>query len=194
MLTPLRTPLRPGQAGDICILLEPADPTEIHALRQHQNALQQLFGGQISDPVHITCQRFQLTDPYKYSDLLDQLRYLAVDYQPFQISAQGLVPLFSSYRQMLLLKWEIPLEPWLVTVSTRLEQILVKLAINSLYPPGWVSTLVTALIDINPDSTQPPELFPDFPHPLFTPTILTLSKLHGPSEFEIMDRIELWKF
>jgi len=192
MKTPLLTPLRIGQPGDITLLLEPVDPAEIEAMRKHQSALRKLYGGQLMEPVHLTCQRFILTDEKRYPALVTMLKALIEKYEPFTLQAQGLLPFYSEYRQVHLLKWEVFLDPRLVSFSAQLEHLLETPWITSLYTPGWISTLVTALVDINPEPAQPLEGLPSFPHPLFTPGILTISKLQRPSEFEIMDQIPLW--
>ena len=193
MKTPLLTPLRIGQPGDITLLLEPVDPDEIECMRKHQSALQKLYGGQLMEPVHLTCQQFILTDENRYPALVEMLKALVETYEPFTLQAQGLLPFYSEYRQVHLLKWEVPLDPRLVSFSARLEHLLETPWITSLYTPGWVSTLITALVDINPEPAQRFEGQPSFPHPLYTPGILTISKLQRPSEFEVMDKITLWK-
>ena len=52
-------PKRVAQAGDICVLLEPAKH-EIAVIETRQRALQAAFGGEQHLPVHYTCQRFSL--------------------------------------------------------------------------------------------------------------------------------------
>jgi hypothetical protein len=193
MQTPFFTPLRPGQPGDICLLLEPTDQGEIHALRQQQITLQNLYGGRLMEPVHLTCQRFVLNDQQRYPDLINMLVEFTAQYQPFSFQVQGLIPLYSPYRQMNILKWEIIPESRLKRFSARLEQLLQNPWTTSLYTPGWVSTLVTALVEIDGSRSISAERLPSFPHPLFTPSLLTVSKINGPSEFEILDKIPLCK-
>jgi hypothetical protein len=193
MRTPALSLIRGGQPGDICLLLETDNPAETAALRQHQASLKSIFGGQEMVPVHLTCQRFILADPSYYPILFEKLKNLANGFQSFTLHAQGLVPLYSPYRKTNLLKWETVPDPLLVDFSARLEKLLDNTWSTSLYSPGSVSTWVTALVNINPEPLQDLEQLPSFPHPLFTPRILTVSKLLGPSEFEIMDRIPLWK-
>ena len=189
MASPVPASIKPARPGDICILLEPNDAAEVNALRQRQLELQQHYGGQVMEPVHVTCQRFVLANPEQYPALVAQLSSLAASYQHFEVSAQGLVPLYSNYRQVHILKWEILREARLVSFSAQLERILEITGITSLYPPGWVSTLVTALEDISALALGEPCLFEE-PYKLFTPRILTLSKIHGPSEFEILEQIQ----
>jgi len=184
-------PLRTAQPGDLCILLEPGDPDEITALRQHQLALQRRYGGEVMNPVHITPQRFTLAHPQQqYQALLDQLEALAAHWQPFKISAGGLLPFHSDYRQAHIIKWKVLPPDEMVSFSSQLEHILTTIGGTSLYPPGWVSVLVTALTGIDPGTAQDePDL--SFPQPLFTPSLLTLSKIHGPTEFEVLEQIPL---
>ena len=190
MASPIPASIKPARPGDICILLEPGDPAEINALLQRQLELQQVYGGQVMEPVHVTCQRFPPLNPQQYQALLAQLSSLAASYQHFEVSAHGLVPLHSDYRQVHILKWEISREARLVNFSAQLEHILEITGITSLYPPGWVSTLVTALEDISAPDRDEPRLLEEA-YKLFTPRILTISKIHGPSEFEILDQIQL---
>ena len=193
MQTPFRTPLRIGQPGDLTLLLEPSDPAEIDTLRQYQIALQSLYGGKLMEPVHLTCQRFTLTDEQQYPRLVEILTAFASHSETFTLQAQGLLPFYSEYRQAYLLKWEIVLDPRLKSCSARLERVLKTPWITSLYTPGWVSTLVTALEDIHTEPSPGKVDLPSYPYPLFTPGILTISKLHEPSNFEILDKIPLWR-
>jgi len=193
MQTPTLTLIRGGQPGDICLLLESDIPAEIVALRQHQESLRSIFGGQAMVPVHLTCQRFILADPSYYSCLLDKLKNLVNDFRSFTLYAQGLVPLYSQYRKINILKWDTIFDPLLVDFSANLEKLLDNTWSKSMYTSGSVSTWVTALVNINSEIPKNLEQLSDFPYPLFTPRILTLSKLLGPSKFEIMDKIPLWK-
>ncbi len=193
METPTLTLIRGGQPGDICLLLETNIPEEIAALRKHQDNLKSIFGGQEMIPVHLTCQRFVLAKPSYYPSLYEMLKDLASGFQPFSLHAQGLVPLYSPYRKINILKWETIIDPLLVDFSAKLEKLLDNTWSTSMYTAGSVSTWVTALVNINPATPKNLERLTDFPYPLFTPRILTVSKLLGPSEFEIMDRIPLWK-
>jgi hypothetical protein len=193
MKTPLLTPVRIGQPGDVTLLLEPADPAEVERLQQYQIALQKLYGGRLMEPVHLTCQRFVLTDEQRYPALVEMLKDLGRQFNPPTLQANGVQPFYSRFRQENILKWEIVLDPFVESFSARLEQLLQTPWTASMYSPGWVSTLVTALVANNSEPSQPLEGSIKFPHPLFTPGILTLSKLLGPTEFEIMDKIHLWK-
>lgn len=193
MKTPLLTPVRIGQPGDITLLLEPVDPAEIERLQQYQLTLQKLYGGRLMKPVHLTCQRFVLTDEQHYPALVELLKNLGGQFQPSTLQANGVQPFYSRFRQENILKWEIIPDSFVESFSARLEQLLQTPWTASMYSPGWVSTLVTALEGNNPEPSQPPEELIKFPHPLFTPGTLTLSKLLGPTEFEIMDKIPLWK-
>jgi hypothetical protein len=193
MRTPSLTFLRGGQPGDICLLLETDIPAEIAALRQNQASLKRIFGGQEMELVHLTCQRFILADSSYYPIFFEKLKHLASGFQSFTLHAQGLVPLYSPYRKTNILKWEAIIDPLLVDFSAQLEKLLDNTWSTSLYSPGSISTWVTALVNVNPEPLQDLEQLPSFPHPLFTPRLLTVSKLLGPSEFEIMDRIPLWK-
>jgi hypothetical protein len=184
------SPLRTARPGDLCILLEPANLDEVAALQQHQLILQRHYGGQIMEPVHITLQRFNLTHPQQYQALLDELESLRADWRPFKISAQGLFQLHSDYRQADVIKWKILPPEELALFSAQIEHILADIGGASLYPPGWVSTLVTALTGIAPASSpEEPDLH--YPQPLFTPGILKVSRIHSPTEFEILEQIPL---
>lgn len=193
MQTPTLTLVRGGQPGDICLLLESDIPAEIESLRQHQASLKNIFGGQEMVPVHLTCQRFILADPSYYPNLSENLKILASGFKSFTLYAQGLVPLYSQYRKTNILKWETILDPLLVDFSVNLEKLLDNTWSTSLYTAGSVSTWVTALVNINSEPPKNLEQLAVFPYPLFTPRVLTVSKLIGPSKFEIMDRIPLWK-
>ncbi len=58
---PKKFALQPTQAGDVCLLLEPLEDTEITRLQRYIKDLQTQFGGRSAHNIHITCQRFSMT-------------------------------------------------------------------------------------------------------------------------------------
>jgi hypothetical protein len=108
------------------------------------------------------------------------------------------VPLYSSFREVNLLKWRIQVSLELRLFTSLVEGVLVATDIHSIYPPGWTSSLVTALEDIpelcfdrqelnnNPQLARLP-----FPQHLFTARQITISRVKGPDSFDILEQIPI---
>ncbi len=142
------------------------------------------------EPVHLTCQRFELSDA-QLPALLKQLRLLAASLAPFALAANALLTTYSPYRALHVLKWEVAVTPELRCFSDTLERLLKMLAITSLYGSGFQSTWVTALESIRPIADPSMLMQPTFPHQLFVGREIEVSRIEGPFEFETLARIEL---
>lgn len=194
--TTITLPARPGQSGDYCLLLEPSDPFEIALLRQRQEMLQLRLGGHIVDPVHLTCQRFELQDECYLDNLLDHLFEIRSFLQFCPLTAIATVPLYSQFRNLHLFKWAVQRTPMLERLCTHLESVLDIEGVTPLYPPGWVSLLVTALEGIEGPIIHhhsQPLLQPFY---LFTPGFVSLSRLNSSNgsefDYELITRFHIW--
>jgi hypothetical protein len=197
--------IRPARQDDICILLYSNDLEENAFLRGSQAILQGILGGRVVTPVHLTSHRFEGQDDKTVlrlvQNLADRLENAGGDIdhrgcKPFPITALSYVPLYSAFREVNLLKWRIRTSVELYQYTMLVDEVLSAIGIPSIFPEGWVSSLVTALEDI-------PELCSDrqelnqklqsvqdpLPRQLFTANEIALSRVKGPEEFEILERI-----
>jgi hypothetical protein len=190
--------VRPAKEDDICIIIYTHDLEENASLRDSQAILQKILGGRVVTPVHLTSHRFEAQDEAKVKSLIQNLSDLLERFHPFPITAVSYVPLYSGFRELNLLKWRIRTSVELYEFTMGVDDVLYAARVHSIYPQGWVSSLVTALEDI-------PELCFDryelnqnlqlakepFPRHLFTANEVTLSRVKGPEEYEILKRITL---
>ena len=174
---------RPAQPGDYCILLSPADGATYARLRQHQVALQLLYGGKITEPVHLTFQRFVTGSPSRLEALIEQLNKLLTDVEPFPVHVERLVPQFSPLRQFNIMKWQIKKNEHLENVALLVEDAMDKAGLELLYPPGWVSTLVTALEEVRQIKTDELRKV-RFPAPLCLFGKVVITRIQGTNKFE----------
>jgi hypothetical protein len=182
--------LRTARQGDLCILLG-AKAQELHTLQKQQAELRSLLGGHIVRPVHLTLQRFEITQNFSLVDLKNHLNTALHGIQPFPVTALSFVPIHSDFRQLNLLKWRIEVTPALTHLSALIEKALVTYNANLLYPSGWISSLVTALegiptLELDHQLTQI-----RFPHTLFTACKIGISQVISPEEFNLLAEIQL---
>ena len=119
-----------------------------------------------------------------------------LDLAHFPITAVSYVPLYSAFREVNLLKWRIRTDVELYRFTMLVDGVLEAAGIHSIYPQGWVSSLVTALEDIpelcydRQELNQNLQLVKEpFPRHLFTANEIALSRVKGPEKYEILERI-----
>jgi hypothetical protein len=195
--------VRPARQDDICILLYSNVLEENALLRGTQAILQTILGGRVVSPVHLTTHRFEIQDEHTMQHLVqnlaDRLENGGKDHRgchPFPITALSYVPLYSAFRDVNLLKWRIRTNVELYQYTMLVDSVLEATGIQSIFPPGWVSSLVTALEDIPELCYDRQELNHDlqmakepFPRHLFTANEIALSRVKGPEEFEVLEKI-----
>jgi hypothetical protein len=179
--------VRPAEIGDICVLLEPSDSAEIQLLRQRQTALQKGFGGNPINRIHLTCQRFAGQEERQITNFTDHLRCALQTSTAFQLTALSLYTLYVPVRQSNILKWNIAVTRDLTRFVALVEKTVRQSGIQPLYRTGFVSTLVAALKDIAQDMVpRLLSLYDEFPFTLFTASQVSLSRIDGPDQFEIL--------
>jgi hypothetical protein len=190
--------VRPAKEDDICILIYTNDMEENAHLRGSQAILQKILGGRVVSPVHLTRHRFEVLDEAMVRLLIRNLSDLLERFNPFPLTAVSYVPLYSAYREVNLLKWRIRTSVELYEFTMKVDSVLETAGIQSIYPQGWVSSLVTALEDIPELCYDRQELNENlqlikepFPRHLFTANEIALSRVKGPEEYEILERIVL---
>jgi hypothetical protein len=184
--------IRTAQPGDVFVLLEP-NIEEANEVRRRQMELQAALGGRISEPLHLTCQRFEVTDERRFDHVLETLKSTLQELPAFALTANGYIPLFSRFRQTYILKWYVQETPALRHLGALLESTLITArAIPYFrYSAGWIATLITALEGL-PDLPDDHRLSRnDFPFHLFTARHVLVTRLRSGREFETIMRFPL---
>jgi hypothetical protein len=176
---------RPAQAGDICILLEPTDRHEIDHLRRLQAALQRRYGGTPIERIHLACQRFACAGEAQLQGLIRSLADTLAGVSSPTFAALSLDTLYVSLMDTNTLRWRIQVTEGLRELSATFECVLHSKSIDSLYRPGFVSSLIAALKDM-PEVDRAHLGGVDLPCELFTARQAILSRILGPNEFEIL--------
>lgn len=190
--------VRPAKEDDICLLVYTHDLEENAHLRGSQALLQTILGGRVVTPVHLTSHRFEVQDDKAIQSLILSLSGRLERFRPFPLTAVSYVPLYSAFREVNLLKWRIRTDVELYRFTMLVDGVLETAGIHSIYPQGWVSSLVTALEDIpelcfdRHELNQNLQLVAEpFPRHLFTANEIALSRVKGPEEYEILEQIAL---
>jgi ribosomal protein S18 acetylase RimI-like enzyme len=178
---------REGQKGDFCLLLLPASD-KIATLTAWQEALQAHFGGRLVQPVHLTCDRFELAENNNLPSLLADLRRLFAPIRPLHLTAVSLRTIPTSFRGHIL-KWELAGDGRLPTLINQLTQLLTNYNARLFYAPLKQPGLVTALADI--ERTDTAEWPSRWPRHLFTAAHVLLSRIDQPGQFTILDEFDL---
>lgn len=172
---------QPAQIGDLCLLIQSSQPAAAGDLYNRQRALHTRYGGTIIEPVHLTCQRFAGDDARQWHQLMAHLRQGMGAIMPFPLTAVALQTLAVPVLQTTILKWEVAMTPALRQFHALVNDALQASGIVGHYPPGFTSSLVAALRDI--EAPTQPLYDPALPYPLFTADQIVLSRILGPNEF-----------
>ena len=173
---------RSANLGDYFILLLPelsAEPPAVSIQRE----LRTHFGGKIIDPVHVTCDRFELPAEDQLAEISDRIEVFAASQPPFSVDAVDLQAIRGGFRGGFILKWLIertePLNRWLDFVSKTLDELGMKRHYRSL-GDLWTDT---ALQDICVIETEAYLEQIEFPQHLFTVEQVILSMLLGQGNY-----------
>lgn len=183
--------IRPAKLGDICVLLEPVQKTEIDGLHQRQKLLQSSFGGVPIKRIHLTCQRFACQDEQQLKNLQKHMCGLMAGLKPFSLTALSLRTLYVPIRQTNILKWEIEETDELRQFVAVLEQALVSVGIKPLYRTGFVSSLLAALKEVPELDEISLAKYGGFPYHLYNGEQIVLSQICGPNEFKTVSILPL---
>jgi hypothetical protein len=183
---------RIARPGDVCVLVEPS-AREIADLRQRQMSLQALFGGRPQERVHLTCQRFELSDERLLPSVMRRLRSELAAVRPFPVVAVSLVQLAHPFWGSRLLRWGIRGSDDLRRLGMIVEGALVALGITPHFSAasGWGPTHVTALEAVPEADLDRYRGDVAFPHQLFVARHVVLSLIKGRGQFEILGAIRL---
>jgi hypothetical protein len=184
---------RTARPGDVCVLLVPG-PDEVERLQQMQASLQSVFGGTPHQPVHLTCQRFEMAHDDPLPDIVQHLKARLGVVPPVSVIADSVVRVEHPFWRSSLLRWRIRVTDEVRHLVKTIEAGLVAARITPHFPlgSGWVPTLVTALEGIPPGKDLDRHLGEDpFPLDLFTGRWVVLSRILEQREFEILWAMQL---
>lgn len=179
---------RTARPGDVCVLLVPGQE-EADPLHRMQASLQLVFGGAPHEPVHLTCQRFDMAHDHPVSDIIQHLEARLATVPPVPVVAVSMIQIEHRFWQSRLLRWRIRVTDRVQHLVTAIEDGLVAAGIDPHFPrdSGWMPTLVTALEGVLPGEEPEPRLSEEvFPLHLFTGRRVVLSRILGHREFEIL--------
>ncbi len=171
-------PPREARSGDMCILLVPSAEHE-KAILDTQKWLRKRYGGSLTRPVHITCQRF-CCGRDQIELLQANLAELCVRSSPIWVEMDRASPFYSNFRRAQLLKARLRADRLLSEFARKIEVILASLGIYPHYP--WFPNLVTLLEDID-EHVVDSSIDPD---PPFVADDLLLSRIHGPGSYQTL--------
>ena len=169
-----RAEARPARVGDYYLLLVPTDTAVTLAW---QRPLQRRFGGQVTDPVHVSLQRFVGKDEVRVRHLADTLKSSLLPYPPIPINGRVLFPLYSQFRREYILKCEAERPYSLVHLTRTINQILIRFKMETTFATAstWI-TVLEGIDDMDADYIA-------FPQPLFTATRLLCSQIVGTGRY-----------
>ena len=170
-----------AKPGDICVLLTPLSE-ETDYIWNWQSNLQTSYGGMCTDPVHITCQRFDYQTQEQLIQVTQGLQAFLDSTDPMEVIGIELSPLFSPFHKAHILKCKIRITPEIENLGVSINRILQEANVHSHFP--WtVPDMVTVLEDITPlrNGIEPALCLP---YRLFTGCCLILSRIIAVNHYE----------
>jgi hypothetical protein len=181
--------MRPALPGDYCVLLTPAPDFNFQRLRRHQMELQQSMGGRLPEPTHLTCNRFEVDSDERIEQVKAELAARIASARPFVLRPAGYLAQYSPLRNVHILKWQVQPDENLRRFHALVEEALAACGPISLYPKGWLSTLVTALEDIHKKHLTGSAIPIPPCDPLFTVGEVVITHIRGENDFQIVTRL-----
>jgi len=164
--------LRAAQPGDLFLLLLPtADPQATPPIWQTE--WQARYGGNCTQPLHVSIQRFTCTDPAQLPALADALQMATTAHKAIPVAGIALQPLLSGFRQNLILKCRLQQNAALHALSDLTRAQLTQQNLIPDFP--WYPDLITVLEDIDPIPVG--QILLPTPQPLFIGNELLLSRV-----------------
>lgn len=173
-----------AQPGDLFILLTPTAQAQT-ITPTWQKTWQARYGGQCTQPLHASLQRFSCTDPAQLTMLVDALQRTTVSIKAIPLVGIALQPLLSGFRQNTILKCRLQHHTALSTLATTIREQLTQHDLIPDFP--WYPELVTVLEDIDPLPAD--EIRLHAPQPLFMGSQLVLSRVVARNTYT-----QLWQW
>lgn len=134
----------PAKPGEVHVLLVPSY-NQSKIIRLQLAELQRVYGGEMSLPLHLSCQRFHATQE-ELKHFKHLLSELAAATPPLQVVGTRLEPFYSTFHAHETLKWHIELGDPLAGFFKELTGLLKSMSLPPLLkePPALV-TLLTGI-------------------------------------------------
>ncbi len=179
--------MRTAKIGDHFVLLIPTQTAPAVDFAW-QRACQRQFGGDCTDPLHVSLQRFSPTDPASLTIFAQALCRATATLPPLALTGVALRPLYSRFRDRYVLKCRVALAEPLQLLSTTVHQCLATAGLKGDY--RRIMVLVTVLEGIMRPITLDAQPLPA-PLPLFVGGTLVISRITGP---EMYEELFSWSF
>ena len=158
--------------GDICALIVP-DYVQRGSVQKHQRLLQKKYGGDVTERIGLTCQRFHASEE-QLESLKKPLAEIINKTPPIKITSTNLEPFYSTYHEKELLKARVRLSNEVIALTEAIGNELEELTIRPLLP--WSSELITLLEGVRVGRlTRLP-----YAQTLFTAQRLVLTRIKAP--------------
>lgn len=178
---------RPAVPGDIFILLTPASEPSAGD-PEWPNTVQQSYGGEHTKPLHVSLQRFICPDPAQLTAFLDGLQAATVTLRPIPVEGMALQPLYSAFRQQMILKCRILVSDPLRNLADIILHQMQAHHLEAILP--WYSELVTLLEGIERVPTEQRIILPNAML-LFVGHQILISRIVAPGQYHTLRQ---WQF
>ena len=177
-------------AGDVCVLVEPAN-SEIGQFRSLQQSLQSRYGGRLHQRPHFTCQRFSPKDDKHLAFIIGRLQARLASTPPLPVTASELVLAQHPFWEFSVLRWDLHLTNPLHHFAWIVDEVLGEADLTGHYPSGeaW-NPHVTALEKIYQNGHRPGVQSPARQF-LYSGRQIVLSQVQPGKQFEIVSKISL---
>lgn len=180
---------RIAQPGDVFILLVPTG-SDLERLQQWQSEMNSIYGGQIANFIHITCQRFSPEEDEFEAECIYKLEQAFNNLDRFPIFTDKIIQFYAPYWGRYVLRWRVQQTEAYKSFRNLMDSVLSKLKCPSHFSQ-FRHASCTALDLNNKQDFIKDDQDKKFPEYLFTAKELLVSKLHQDNQFEILTTIAL---
>jgi len=178
---------RIARPGDVFILIVPTDD-DLERLRNQHLELQNKYGGQVVEPIHITVERFSPEEGTFTEDCIPTIKECVAKLQPFPISADALIQFYAPYWQSFVLRWRVKETPIWNNFRDLLEDTLNEVHCPSHFTRRRHASCTILKLDKEINLPGHPLMVTQ---PLFMIQELWISLLREDHQFEILEKLEL---
>jgi hypothetical protein len=180
---------RIAQPGDVFLLLIPIG-SDLERLQLWQSELNSIYGGQIANFIHITCQRFSPEEDKFEVECITRLEQAFHNLASFPIFTDKIIQFYAPYWGRYVLRWQVQETETYKSFRNLMDSVLSKLKCPSHFSQLRHASC-TALDLNNKQDFIKVAKNRKFPEYLFTAKELLVSKLHPDNQFEILTTITL---
>ncbi|MEZ4621001.1 MAG: hypothetical protein R2867_36625 [Caldilineaceae bacterium] len=174
--------MRSAQSGDIFVLLTPS-PTLSSSDFPWQLAWQARYGGTITDPLHVSLQRFICPDEEQLGEVIRALQAATTRCTPLPLVGVDVRPLYSAFREKYILKCRTERTSALQSLDDLINTLLETHGLTPHYRK--LAVLITVLEAIAKPVSMSPQPLP-MPQPLFIGCQLVVSRVTGQERYDMI--------